>query len=435
MYKNTLKKKGHWGILLLLMSLTLCFSCKDDDQTGEYNPSKPVTFEHFSPEKGGSTTQLVITGSNFGNDTTLVKVKIGNRMAKVVGVSSTKIYAVVRARSVDESGEAPISVTIGENEAYTFEKTFNYELTQMVSTLAGSGAEGQEDSDAPTKATFKDVSYLLIDNDGTIYILEENNSLRKLEASGKVSTVFASTGYRKRAMDFSLTGDTILMARDDNMDNPAIHYMLRDDAFGRPRSYMRGLTQQCNTVSVNPVDGYVFWNQYGDGTMYYCPFLNSDKYKKINGIHSDNGFETYSCWSKDGKTFARILRSKHVIYKRTYDPVKHEFVGDEILWAGKYEKAEFANGIGEEARFNQPCQGVFDEDGNLYVADRDNNCIRKITQEGNVTIYAGNRTEGLVNGLPLKSSFRRPEGLTRSKDGIIYVADHDNHVIRKIVVE
>ncbi len=49
------------------------------------------------------------------------------------------------------------------------------------------------------KATFKDVAYLLIDNDGTIYILEENNSLRKLEASGKVSTVFASTGYRKRA--------------------------------------------------------------------------------------------------------------------------------------------------------------------------------------------------------------------------------------------
>lgn len=435
MYKNTLKKKGHWGLLLVLMSLILCFSCKDDDGATEYDPSKPVNYERFSPEKGGSTTQLVITGSNFGNDTTLVKVKIGNRMAKVVGVSPTKIYAVVRARSVDESGETPISVTIGENEPYTFEQKFNYELTQMVSTLAGSGAEGQEDSDVPTKATFKDVAYLLIDNDGTIYILEENNSLRKLEASGKVSTVFASTGYRKRAIDFSITGDTMLMARDDNMENPAVHYMLRDDAFGHPRTYMRGVTDQCNTVSVNPIDGYVFWNKFGDGTMYYCPPNNPNAYKKVNGIHSDNSFETYSCWSKDGRTFARIIRNKHIIYKRTYDPVKHEFIGDETLWAGKYEKAEFANGIGEEARFNQPCQGVFDEDGNLYVSDRDNNCIRKITPDGNVTIYAGNRSEGLVNGLPLKSSFRRPEGLTRSKDGVIYVADHDNHVIRKIVVE
>lgn len=435
MNKNTLKKKEHWGFLLLLMSLALCFSCKDDDGAEKHDPSKPVTFERFSPEKGGSTTQLIITGSNFGNDTTLVKVKIGNRMAKVVGISPTKIYAVVKARSVDDSGETSISVTVGENETYTFEQKFNYELTQMVSTLAGSGAEGQEDSDNPIKATFKAVSYLLIDKDGAIYVLEENSSLRKLETSGKVSTVFASTGYRKRAIDFSLTGDTMLMARDDNKDNPAIHYMLRDDAFGRPRTYITGQTDQCNTVSVNPVDGYVFWNKFGDGTMYYCPFANPDKYKKINGIHSDNSFETYSCWSNDGKTFVRILRSKHVIYKRTYDPIKHEFVGDETVWAGKYEAAAFSNGIGEEARFNQPCQGVFDEDGNLYVADRDNNCIRKITPEGYTTIYAGNRTEGLVNGLPLKSSFRRPEGLTRSKDGVIYVADHDNRVIRKIVVE
>ena len=44
----------------------------------------------------------------------------------------------------------------------------------------------------------------------------------------------------------------MLMARDDNMENPAVHYMLRDDAFGRPRTYMRGVTDQCNTVSVQP---------------------------------------------------------------------------------------------------------------------------------------------------------------------------------------
>lgn len=130
----------------------------------------------------------------------------------------------------------------------------------------------------------------------------------------------------------------MLMARDDNMENPAVHYMLRDDAFGRPRTYMRGVTDQCNTVSVNPIDGYVFWNKFGDGTMYYCPPSNPNAYKKVNGIHSDNSFETYSCWSKDGRTFARIIRNKHIIYKRTYDPVKHEFVGDETLWAENMRK-------------------------------------------------------------------------------------------------
>ncbi|MCS2453223.1 hypothetical protein NXW86_30190 [Bacteroides thetaiotaomicron] len=125
----------------------------------------------------------------------------------------------------------------------------------------------------------------------------------------------------------------------------------------------------------------------------------------MNGIHSDNSFETYSCWSKDGRTFAQVIRNKHIIYKRTYDPVKHEFVGDETLWAGKYE-AEFANGIGEEARFNQPCQGVFDEDGNLYVSDRDNNCIRKIVADGNVTIYAGNRSRRFGQWITFKIVFQ-----------------------------
>ena len=108
------------------------------------------------------------------------------------------------------------------------------------------------------------------------------------------------------------------------------------------------------------------------------------------------------------------------------------FVG--AMLDGEELDAETATGVLDQ-NYGGTLDMVFDEDGNLYVSDRDNNCIRKITPDGNVTIYAGNRSEGLVNGLPLKSSFRRPEGLTRSKDGVIYVADHDNHVIRKIVVE
>lgn len=87
---------------------------------------------------------------------------------------------------------------------YFLNKKFNYELTQMdinVRPWIGVLKDKKTRMLLP-KATFKDVAYLLIDNDGTIYILEENNSLRKLEASGKVSTVFASTGYRKRAIDF-----------------------------------------------------------------------------------------------------------------------------------------------------------------------------------------------------------------------------------------
>jgi len=54
-----------------------------------------------------------------------------------------------------------------------------------------------------------------------------------------------------------------------------------------------------------------------------------------------------------------------------------------------------------------------------------------------VTTYAGQpKTEGYVDGKPLKSQFRQPSGLTVDLEtGTIYVADRDNQRIRKIVVE
>lgn len=438
MIKNTKKMKKKYLVLLSLLLVILSgTSCKSsDDLTNIYDPSLPVTFESFSPEKGGSTSQMIITGTNFGIDTANVQVKVGNRYAKVVGVSPTKIYAVVKAHSVDESGDADVTVSIAEKSPFTFPSKFNYSLTQMVSTVAGTGAEGQADGDAMS-ATFKDIACLLFNREGTLYLSEENNSVRKITTDGMVTTLFTNTGWRKRAMAFNLTQDTIYMARDAwGTDNPCLYYMKADDDFASPRTFFVGHNETNNSVSVNPVDGYVFWNQYKDGSVWYSnPGTINDTYARADGFHSDSNYEVYSAWSKDGKIFYRIIRNQHVIYKRAYDPVIHKFVGDELVLSGKIYNSGFADGIGEDARLNQPCQCVADDDGNLYVADRNNNCIRKITPDGNTTVYAGNRTAGLVNGLPLKSEFNKPEGLAFAKDGSLYVGDHDNHVIRRIVVE
>jgi serine/threonine protein kinase, bacterial len=90
------------------------------------------------------------------------------------------------------------------------------------------------------------------------------------------------------------------------------------------------------------------------------------------------------------------------------------------------------DGKGTEASFNFPRAMVFDASGNLFVGDRDNNKIRKITPAGVVSTFAGSGTPGSADGTGTAASFRGPAGLTIDAGGTLYVADQGNNKIRKI---
>ncbi len=92
-----------------------------------------------------------------------------------------------------------------------------------------------------------------------------------------------------------------------------------------------------------------------------------------------------------------------------------------------------ANGLGTNASFNEPWGLCADSVGNVYVSDTRNNKIRKIDTNGNVTTFAGTGNFGSSNGSALASTFGNPVGIERDpSSGIIYVADHLTHIIRKI---
>lgn len=429
------KRKALW-VIFILFCIVWSTGCDDEKNDESHNPSLPVTFEKFSPEKGGSTTQLVITGSNFGNDVNLIKVKVGNREARVVGVSPTKIYAVIRARSVDVSGETDIEVSVAENPPYVFEKKFNYELTQMVSTFAGKGEQGQDDGDA-LSATFDSPTWLTFDSDGILYVLEEYGGLRAIDQAGNVTTLFTHNGLRKRSIDFSQNDDSLFLSVDQNgAENPPVYYLMRDNGFSNPRGFVRGVSANCNGMAVNPIDGYVFWTCWDNSNVYFCPPDQPSNSTEASCFALTNGTETLCAWSKDGKTYYRIIKTGHQITKISYDPISHQFIGSEAIFVGiRGQAGSDEGGIGV-SKLNNPCQLTGDEDGNIFICDRDNHLIRKVTPEGHCTIYAGQiGKSGLLNGLPTKSLFNHPEGIAIDKDGAIYVADRDNRVIRKIVIE
>jgi sugar lactone lactonase YvrE len=96
----------------------------------------------------------------------------------------------------------------------------------------------------------------------------------------------------------------------------------------------------------------------------------------------------------------------------------------------------YVNGQASSARFFNAYGIAVDRDGNLYVADTSNQAIRRIGKDRIVTTIAGglNRTPGFVDGRGDLARFYSPYGVAAAADGrTLYVADYNNNAIRRIV--
>ncbi|MFZ2492171.1 MAG: hypothetical protein WA208_11850 [Thermoanaerobaculia bacterium] len=92
-----------------------------------------------------------------------------------------------------------------------------------------------------------------------------------------------------------------------------------------------------------------------------------------------------------------------------------------------------ADGFGKAAGFRAPAGLATDANGNLYVADRDNSTIRRITPEGEVSTLAGFAgIRGSSDGVGSGARFAVPEGVAVDAGGNVFVADTGNHSIRRI---
>ncbi|MCL2809057.1 MAG: chitobiase/beta-hexosaminidase C-terminal domain-containing protein [Treponema sp.] len=92
----------------------------------------------------------------------------------------------------------------------------------------------------------------------------------------------------------------------------------------------------------------------------------------------------------------------------------------------------YIDGDGNIAQFNQPIGIAIDSEGNIFLADMNNHRIRKITPQGVVSTLAGTGTEGFTDGEKGTAQFKSPCGIAVDSEGNIYVADTLNNRIRKI---
>jgi streptogramin lyase len=107
--------------------------------------------------------------------------------------------------------------------------------------------------------------------------------------------------------------------------------------------------------------------------------------------------------------------------------------GEVSTLAGSAGNPGSQDGLGDNAHFRNPWSVAVDLSSNVYVADRDNFTIRKITPTGRVSTFAGvAQTPGSTNGPGTYARFRDPRSIAVDLFGNVYVADTGNDAIRLI---
>ncbi len=88
----------------------------------------------------------------------------------------------------------------------------------------------------------------------------------------------------------------------------------------------------------------------------------------------------------------------------------------------------FQDGPAAQAVFAQPTSAVVLQDGSILVADASNNCIRKISNDGIVSTFAGTRSPGAKDGAAAEAQFFSPVDMALTPEGSVIVTEAGNHV-------
>lgn len=266
-----------------------------------------------------------------------------------------------------------------------------------VSTLAGTGNIGAINGIGQL-ASFNRPSGIAVDGNGNVFVADAgNNLIRKITTDGTVSTLAGTIA----AVD---TGNTV--TSQPLFSSPS---GVAVDASGNVYVADAGNNRIC---VINPAGVTRTLTGKGAAGSNDGPGISAT-FNNPTGVAVDLSGNVY---------VADLLNN--IIRKVAPD-------GTTSTIAGNGDTGS-QDGIDTAARFYFPNSLAVDASDNVYVTDDINNLIRKIAPDGTVSTLAGSGQAGAQNGSGAMASFNDPAGIAVDASGNIFLADANNNLIRKI---
>ncbi len=426
-------------LLITLIATLALVSCKKDNANTRgavaYQPDLPISIEKVLPDSGIIRTKVVIKGSNFGNDKSLVKVYFLDnekpRKATIVGMDNETIYCLAPKQN---NGVNKIMVKIEKDSAIAA-KTFYYTISQSISNIVGlTGVAGSVDGSLADGRIQRTFGVAALGDDQVMSFEMLSNAVRYISMNdNKIYTVQTGFAAGQPAINASRTA---IYAIQNTAPHKVICY--KKENLWAPGILAAGIYRSngqvvAGTIVAAALDNTEQWLYFRDkaGVFGRLEIANPANVQILSETCGPAGSADYNylAFSAVDDCFYFTVQNIHSIYRVQKDGTNVQ------LYSGSSQGS--IDGPRLDAKYNSPAGITVDGEGNILVMDSNNHTVRKISHNsGYVSRVAGViGSAGFNNGDPFVSNLNFPYCISADERDNYFLGESWGVTIRKLAIE
>ncbi len=449
-YNHTIRKITSAGVVTTLAGTAGTYGSLDGTSSAArfYQPNGMAVDASGNVYVADSINSSIRKITSAGVVTTLAGTGTALSFGSEDGIGSAARFKIPLGIAVDASG----NLYVADSNNYAIRKITS---AGVVTTLAGMAGGAGSENGTGSAARFNYPRGIAVDGSGNVYVADtSNHTIRKITSASVVTTLagipenFGSADGTGSAARFYGPHGIAADAIGNVYVADSVNNTIRKITSAGVVTTLAGSAGNSGRVDGSGVDAR-FYNPKGiaveaSGNVYVADTYNhtirkitsagmvttiagtAGIYGSVDGTSSAARFYYPSGIAVDGSGNVYVADTNNDTIRKITS------AGVVMTLAGTAGSSGSANGTGSAARFNYPSGIAVEVSGNVYVADTLNHTIRKITNTGVVTTIGGSSgVKSDVDGFGTAAAFHFPFGIAATSTGALYVSDTNNNRISK----